>query len=108
MKLGIININEQELKALKAYARELPGISNVALEKAIKTKILEPISKSISPSPGGRGWRGRGKIRQDKLLIFLVSLFTPTPTLGFGILRRSTACIRAGVPRQGGGSLILR
>ena len=27
---------------------------------------------------------------------------TPTLTLGFGFLRRSTACILAGVPRQGG------
>jgi hypothetical protein len=61
MKLGIININEQELKALKAYARELPGISNIALEKAIKTKILEPISKSISPLPWREGVEGEGE-----------------------------------------------
>jgi len=30
---------------------------------------------------------------------------TPTLTLGFGFLRRSTACILAGVPRQGGGNI---
>jgi len=46
MKLGIININEQELKALKTYARELLGFSNVALEKVIKTKILIKVNSN--------------------------------------------------------------
>ena len=36
-----------------------------------------------------------------------VSFFTPTLTLGLGVLRRSTTCIHAGVPHQGGGNLIL-
>jgi hypothetical protein len=40
------NINEQELKALKVYARELLGYSNVALEKAIKTKILIKVNSN--------------------------------------------------------------
>ena len=40
------NINEHELKALKTYARELLGYSNVALEKAIKTKILIKVNSN--------------------------------------------------------------
>lgn len=34
------NLNEHELRVLKAYARELLGYSNVALEIALSTKIL--------------------------------------------------------------------
>ena len=48
--------------------------------------LLEPILKSF-PLPSREGVRG-----EVFLLYFLVILFTPTPTL----------------PRQGGGSLILR
>jgi len=40
------NINEQELKALKTYARELLGFSNIALEKAIKTKVLIKVNSN--------------------------------------------------------------
>lgn len=40
------NINEHELKALKTYARELLGYSNVALEKAINTRILIKVNSN--------------------------------------------------------------
>ena len=77
----------------------------ILLQHYLTTRICLKIH---FPLPWREGARGRGKIRQDMLLIFLVSLFTPTLTLGLGVLRRSTTCIHAGVPHQGGGYLILR
>ena len=40
------NINEHELKVLKAYARELLGYSIVALENATRTKILIKVNSN--------------------------------------------------------------
>ena len=40
------NIQADELKALKAYAKELFGYSDLALDKAIETKILIEVNNN--------------------------------------------------------------
>jgi hypothetical protein len=81
-KINMI-LNRQSAKVAKKGSFHIQKLGVLAANLF----LLEPILKSF-PLPSREGVRG-GEVF---LLYFLVILFTPTPTL----------------PRQGGGSLILR
>jgi len=90
--IRIISSTSNNTRYLPVPLRAPSSGERVFLYWETKYILLEPISKSTSPSPGGRGLGGGGNFDNITYPKLLISLFTPTLAL----------------PHQWGGCLILR